>query len=74
MGILSLLVALTAADPADGLAKRMLPIYVKDAEGYTIAVESAPKKAIELKKEPVFEWLNEARGNTQGTLFVWLRD
>ena len=39
----------------------MLPIYVKEAETYSIAVESAPKKALELKKEPVFEWLNPAR-------------
>ena len=52
---------LAAADPDDGLAKKMLPVYVKEAETYSIAVESVPKKALELKKEPVFEWLNPVR-------------
>ena len=41
--ILSLLLAM-GADPDDGLAKQMLPIYVKEASEYSIAVESAPKK------------------------------
>ena len=68
------LTLLLGADPDGGLSKRMLPIYTKDAEAYSIAAEGAPKKPLELKKEPVFEWLNEARGNTQGTLFVWLND
>jgi hypothetical protein len=74
MGVLGLMMMLVAADPDDGLAKKMLPVYQKDAEGYSIAVESAPKKALELKKEPVFEWANPVRSTTQGTLFVWLRD
>ena len=53
----------------------MLPIYVKEAADYSIAVESAPKKALELKKEPVFEWSNPIRqGLQQGVLFLWLRD
>jgi len=34
----------------------------------------APKKALELKKEPVFEWINPARNTQQGAVFVWLRD
>ena len=74
MGALSLTLLLVAADPDEGLAKKMLPIYVKDAETYSIAVESAPKKALELKKEPVFEWLNPARNTQQGAVFLWLRD
>src|SRR4051812_16060495 len=74
MGVLGLTLLLAAADPEDGLAKRMLPIYLKEAEAYSFAVESAPKKMLEFKKEPVFEWLNEARNDTQGTLFLWLRD
>ena len=74
MDVLSLTLLVIAADPGDGLAKKMLPIYLKEAEAYAMAVESAPKKVLELKKEPVFEWLNRARGDTQGTLFVWLRD
>jgi len=74
MTILSLTLLLVAADPADGLAKSMLPIYVKEAESYSMTVESAPKKPLVLRKEPVFEWLNRARGDTQGTLFVWTRD
>jgi hypothetical protein len=65
---------LTAADPDDGLAKKMLPIYVKEVETYSLAVESAPKQPLELKKEPVFEWLNPARDTQQGAVFLWLRD
>jgi hypothetical protein len=74
MYALLLTLALAAADPDDGLAKNMLPIYVKEVETYTIAVESAPKTALEMKKEPVFEWLNPARNAQQGAVFVWLRD
>jgi len=80
MNILPLMLLL-AADPNGGLAKKMLPIYVKEAEAYSIAVESAPKKPLELKKEPVLEWANSAREgfdstNTavHGVVFVWLRD
>jgi hypothetical protein len=72
---LSLTVLMVAADPDDGLAKKMLPIYVKEASEYAIAVESAPKQALELKKEPVFEWSNPVRsGLQQGVVFLWLRD
>ena len=74
MGALSLTLLLVAADPDEGLAKKMLPIYVKEAETYSIAVASDPKKPLELKKEPVFEWANLARGTTQGVVFVWARD
>lgn len=74
MNALGMLLVLAAADTDDGLSKKMLPIYVKEAESYTLAVESAPKKALELKKEPVFEWLNPARIGQQGAVFLWLRD
>src|SRR5436305_673842 len=74
MGILSLLLALPAADPGDGLAKKMRPIYVGEAETYSLGVESAPKQPLELKKEPVFEWLNPDRNSQQGAVFLWLRD
>ena len=74
MGFLGLILLLAAAEPDDGLSKKMLPIYLKEAEAYSMAVESAPKKQLEFKKEPVFEWLNRSRGDTQGTLFIWLRD
>jgi hypothetical protein len=75
MGALSLALLLAAADPDDGLAKKMLPVYTKEAAEYSIAVESEPKKALELKKEPVFEWLNPVReGVQQGAVFLWLRD
>jgi hypothetical protein len=75
MGILSLLLVLAADEPTDRLAKKMLPIYVKEVETYSLAVESAPDKPLELKKEPVFEWLNPARaGAQQGVVFLWLRD
>ena len=74
MGALALALLLPAADPDDGLAKKMLPIYLKEVEAYSIAIESAPKKALELKKEPVFEWSNPARDRGQhGNVFLWLR-
>ena len=75
MNALSLALLLAAAEPDDGLAKKMLPIYAKEAGEYTMAVASDPKKPLELKKEPVFEWSNPVReGVQQGVVFVWLRD
>ena len=74
MGVLGLVLLLSAADPDEGLAKKMLPIYLKEVETYSLSVESAPKKALELKKEPVFEWLNPARNTQQGAVFLWLCD
>jgi hypothetical protein len=76
MNILNLILVLTAADPDDGLAKKMQAIYAKDASKYSLAVESAPKKELELKKEPVFEWTNPVREKklVQGVVFLWLRD
>ncbi len=75
MGIFSLLLVIAADDPADMLAKKMLPIYVKEVESYKMAVTSAPDKPLVLKKEPVFEWSNPARsGGQQGAVFLWLRD
>jgi hypothetical protein len=74
MGVLGLALLVAAADPDDGLAKKMLPIYVREAEAYSIAVESAPDRKLELKREPVFEWLNPARNTQQGVVFLWLRD
>ena len=52
MLLLSLLL-LAVPEPDDGLAKKMLPIYVREASEYSIAVESAPKKALEFKKEQI---------------------
>ncbi len=75
MGAIVLTLILAAPDPDDGVAKKMLPIYVKEVESYSLAVESAPKKQLELKKEPVFEWSNPARDKGQvGSVFLWLRD
>jgi hypothetical protein len=76
MVVLGLALLAVAADPDDGLAKQMLPVYVKEASEYTLAVESAPKQALELKQEPVFEWSNPGREglSTQGVVFLWLRD
>jgi hypothetical protein len=74
VGVLSVLLMVAAAEPGDGLAKQMLPIYVKEAETYSLAVESAEQQKLELRKEPVFEWLNPDRNAQQGTLFLWLRD
>jgi hypothetical protein len=75
MSILTLLLLLPADEPAESLAKKMLPVYVKEASEYSMAVESAPRQALELKKEPVFEWSNPVRqGVQQGVVFLWLRD
>jgi hypothetical protein len=75
MGWLSLLLVLAADEPVESLAKKMLPVYVKEVSEYTMAVESAPKQALELKKEPVFEWSNPVReGLQQGVIFLWLRE
>jgi hypothetical protein len=75
MGILSLVLLFGADEPVEALAKQMLPVYVKEISEYTLAVASAPQKALELKKEPIFEWSNPVRqGLQQGVLFLWLRD
>jgi hypothetical protein len=75
MGILSLILVLAADEPAESLAKKMLPIYVKEISEYSMAVESDPKKELQLTKEPVFEWSNPVRqGLQQGVIFLWLRD
>ena len=75
MGFLSLILMLAADEPVESLAKKMLPIYVKEVSEYTMAVESAPKTVLELTKEPVFEWSNPVRqGLQQGVVFLWLRE
>lgn len=75
MAFLGLFLLLSADDAADSLPKKMLPIYVKEAAGYSFAVESDPKKKVELKKEPVFEWSNPSRPRQgQGVVFLWLRE
>src|SRR5579885_3714255 len=74
MVLFSLLLIFAADESADSLAKKMLPIYVKEVQAYSLAVESAPKQPLELKKEPVFEWQNLARSDQQGAIFLWLRD
>jgi hypothetical protein len=77
MVVLGLTLLLVAADPDDGLAQKMLPIYVKEVSEYSIEVETASKtkKVLELKKEPVFEWTNPVlRGVQQGVVFLWLSD
>jgi hypothetical protein len=72
--ILSLILMLAADESSDSLAKKMLPIYVKEVETYSLAVESAPDRPLELKKEPIFKWLNPARSDQDGAVFLWLRD
>jgi len=75
MVLYSLFLVFAADDPADGLSKKMLPIYRKEAAEYSLAVESSPSKALEFKKEPIFEWSNPVRSRLQqGVVFLWLRD
>jgi hypothetical protein len=74
MALLSLILVLAADDTAEGIARKMLPIYLREAQGYSLAVESAPERKLELKKEPVFEWHNPVRSTQQGSVFLWLHD
>jgi hypothetical protein len=75
VGLLCLLILVVVDEPVDASAKKMLPIYVREATEYSLAVESAPKKELELKKEPVFEWTNPLRSTPQqGVVFLWLRN
>jgi hypothetical protein len=74
MGFLSLILLLGANEPAESLAKKMLPVYRREVAEYSLAVESAPKQELELKKEPIFEWTNPIRSTPQhGVIFLWLR-
>ena len=43
----------------------MLPVYVREAEAYSMAVESTPKKPLEFKREPIFAWSNPVREGLQ---------
>src|SRR5690242_18480229 len=75
MGLLALMLVLAADEPVEGLAKKMLPIYLKEISEYSLAVESAPRQALEITKKPVFEWSNPVRqGLQQGVVFLWLRN
>jgi hypothetical protein len=75
MAFLSLLLLLAADDPNNSLAKKMLPVYRKEIAEYSLAVESTPKKRLEVTKEPVLEWSNPVdAGGQQGVVFLWLRD
>jgi hypothetical protein len=78
MFVLSLMLLVPGADdPSDTLAKKMLPVYVKEASDYSFTIETAAKvkKELEFKKEPIFEWSNTTReGLQQGVVFLWLRD
>jgi hypothetical protein len=75
MVVLGLTLLLIAAEPDDSLAKQMLPIYVKEVSEYSMAVESASRQALEVQKEPIFEWTNPIRSAPQqGAVFLWLRD
>jgi hypothetical protein len=75
MGVLCLLLVLAADDTAEGVAKKMLPIYLREAAEYSLAVESDPRQALKLKKEPICEWTNPVRSTLQhGLIFLWLHD
>jgi len=75
MVLFSLLLLLATDEPTDSLAKKMLPVYRKEIAEYSITIESAHKKKLEVTKEPVFEWSNPVRqGLQQGVVFLWLRE
>src|SRR4051812_44118274 len=75
MSAFALLLLAAAPDPADSPAKKLLPVYQREARDYAITVASAPKAALALKPEPVFEWTDPVRNDgQQGVVFLWLRD
>jgi hypothetical protein len=76
MVLLTLLALVAADDSTESSAKKMLPIYRKDMAEYSITLESAPKKGLELQKEPIHEWTNPVREGhlVEGVVFLWLRE
>jgi hypothetical protein len=52
--------------------KRLLMLSRNEAESYTIYRDSARRKKLELRKEPVYVWTNVIRnGGQNGAVFVW---
>jgi hypothetical protein len=73
--IFTAVLVLHADKPEDSLAKQMLPVYVKEISEYVMAVTSAPRKALQRTKDPIFEWSNPVReGLQQGVVYLWLRE
>jgi hypothetical protein len=50
------------------------PKLCRGSGGVFTGCRICPKKELELKKEPVFEWANPARNGQQGVVFLWLRE
>jgi hypothetical protein len=64
------------ADTADHAARmrreRLIAIYVRDAQGYSIFRDSSRSEKVALRREPVYVWTNPTRANGQdGAVFVW---
>src|SRR5262249_52419648 len=51
---------------------RLLEIYTRAAEEYTIYRDSRRAEKLELQRKPVYHWLNPLRaGGQDGGVFVW---
>jgi hypothetical protein len=52
--------------------ERLLAIYVKEAESYTIYRDAGRKEELELQRQPVYVWTNPVREGAQdGAVFIW---
>jgi hypothetical protein len=52
--------------------ERLLELYVKEAESYTIYRDGGRKETLELRREPVYVWTNPVReGEQDGAVFLW---
>jgi hypothetical protein len=53
--------------------QRLLKVYTGEAAEYTIYRDSSRKEQLELRREPVYAWTNQARagGAQDGAVFVW---
>ena len=80
--LLFLVPALLGQAPSDSAGKadrgmqtkheRLLKLYTREAEGYTIHRDASRREKLELRPKPVYVWTNPLRaGGQDGAVFVW---
>ncbi len=53
--------------------ERLLQIYTREAEGYTVHRDASRREQLELRKKPVYIWTNPLRaGGQDGAVFIWV--
>ncbi len=56
----------------EGKHERLLKIYTREVEGYTIHRDASRREKLELRPKPVYIWTNPLRaGGQDGAVFVW---